>query len=78
MKKPLACSFCGKPDRQVQRLIAGPRVFICDACVEVCNTILAEHEPPAASASSRDQLPPRTTPWWRRFVGWLRSTEAVA
>jgi hypothetical protein len=36
----LRCSFCGKPDRQVGKLIAGPKVFICDACVGVCNKIL--------------------------------------
>jgi ClpX C4-type zinc finger protein len=36
----LRCSFCGKPDGQVGKLIAGPKVFICDACVGVCNKIL--------------------------------------
>jgi hypothetical protein len=36
----LRCSFCGKPDSQVGKLIAGPKVFICDACVGVCNKIL--------------------------------------
>jgi transcriptional regulator with XRE-family HTH domain len=40
--RPHACSFCGTPRAQVQRLIAGPRdVFICDACIALCNTILA-------------------------------------
>jgi hypothetical protein len=33
----LRCSFCGKPDGQLGKLIAGPRVFICDACIAVCN-----------------------------------------
>ena len=36
----LRWSFCGKPDRQVGKLIAGPKVFICDACIGVCNKIL--------------------------------------
>jgi hypothetical protein len=36
----IRCSFCGKPDGQVGKLIAGPKVFICDACVGVCNKIL--------------------------------------
>jgi hypothetical protein len=36
----LRCSFCGKPDGQVGKLIAGPKVFICDTCVGVCNKIL--------------------------------------
>ena len=41
MKLNLTCSFCGRTDEQVQRLIAGPKVFICDQCVATCNTILA-------------------------------------
>ncbi|MGO9673034.1 MAG: ClpX C4-type zinc finger protein [Methylocella sp.] len=36
----LHCSFCGKPDKEVGKLLAGPKVFICDACVGVCNGIL--------------------------------------
>lgn len=38
------CSFCGKEQNDVKRLIAGPGVFICDECVELCNTILEEDE----------------------------------
>jgi hypothetical protein len=38
--RPLRCSFCGKSDSQVGKLIAGPRVHICDACVGVCTRIL--------------------------------------
>jgi ATP-dependent Clp protease ATP-binding subunit ClpX len=38
----LKCSFCGKTQDQVKKLIAGPEVFICDECVELCNDILAE------------------------------------
>lgn len=36
----LHCSFCGKPDSEVGKLLAGPKVFICDACVGACNRIL--------------------------------------
>ncbi len=36
------CSFCNKNQRNVKKLIAGPRVFICDECVGICNQILAE------------------------------------
>jgi ATP-dependent Clp protease ATP-binding subunit ClpX len=36
------CSFCGKGEAQVQRLIAGPGIFICNACVQVCNEILQQ------------------------------------
>jgi hypothetical protein len=38
--RPLRCSFCGKTDSDVSKLIAGPRVHICDVCVGVCNRIL--------------------------------------
>lgn len=38
--RPLRCSFCGKPETQVGKLIAGPKVHICDACVGACNRIL--------------------------------------
>jgi ATP-dependent Clp protease ATP-binding subunit ClpX len=38
----LVCSFCGKPRDQVAHMIAGPKVYICDECVELCNEILAE------------------------------------
>lgn len=53
-----SCSFCGKANTQVRRLIAGPKgVFICDECVALCNEILAmergsEPEPPSGDAPS--------------------------
>jgi hypothetical protein len=40
LKKTLRCSFCGKTDKQVARLIAGPCVHICDGCIGTCNKIL--------------------------------------
>jgi len=39
-KRVLRCSFCGKTERDVAKLIAGPKVHICDACIGVCNGIL--------------------------------------
>ena len=41
IKEP-KCSFCGKTSEQVRRLVAGPGVFICNECVELCNDILDE------------------------------------
>ncbi len=38
----LKCSFCGKSQKQVRKLIAGPGVYICDECVELCNEIIEE------------------------------------
>ena len=40
--KQLSCSFCGKPQSQVRRLVAGPGVYICDECVEMCMDIVAD------------------------------------
>ena len=40
--KRLRCSFCGKDKSKTQKLIAGPGVYICNECVELCNRILAE------------------------------------
>jgi ATP-dependent Clp protease ATP-binding subunit ClpX len=47
------CSFCGKQRREVRKLISGPRVFICDECVKLCNDILAKEE-----AAERPNYPP--------------------
>src|SRR5512143_4009233 len=38
----LTCSFCGKSQDEVKKLIAGPMVYICDECIELCNDIIAE------------------------------------
>lgn len=38
----LKCSFCAKTQKQVRKLIAGPGVYICDECVELCNEIISE------------------------------------
>ena len=43
--KLLYCSFCGKSQHEVKKLIAGPSVFICDECVELCNDIICEQIP---------------------------------
>jgi len=57
----LKCSFCGKSQEQVRKLIAGPGVYICDECVDLCNEILDEElfEAGAVSQSNqrREQLP---------------------
>ena len=50
------CSFCGKSDRQVNRLIAGQDGYICDACVKICNEIL-ENEIPDDETSKSSELP---------------------
>src|SRR3989442_753056 len=51
-EKVLYCSFCGKSQHEVKKLIAGPSVFICDECIELCNDIIRD-EVPAEGAESR-------------------------
>jgi ATP-dependent Clp protease ATP-binding subunit ClpX len=50
----LKCSFCGKSQKQVQQLIAGPGVYICDECVELCNEIIEERLAEAGEESSSE------------------------
>ena len=54
--KLLYCSFCGKSQHEVRKLIAGPSVYICDECVELCNDIIRE-ELEDASVAERENLP---------------------
>jgi ATP-dependent Clp protease ATP-binding subunit ClpX len=56
-EKVLYCSFCGKSQHEVKKLIAGPSVFICDECIELCNDIIRDEVPadsPAARAGKSD------------------------
>ena len=55
----LLCSFCGKSQRQVKKLIAGPGVYICDECIDLCNEIIDE-ELTAAPTFDGDSLPKPT------------------
>ena len=50
----LKCSFCGKSQKQVQQLIAGPGVYICDECVELCNEIIEERMAEASETETED------------------------
>ncbi|MFM7870450.1 MAG: ClpX C4-type zinc finger protein, partial [Actinomycetota bacterium] len=52
----LKCSFCGKSQKQVKKLIAGPGVYICDECIDLCNEII-EEEVGEASDLKMDDLP---------------------
>ena len=54
----LKCSFCGKSQKQVQQLIAGPGVYICDECVELCNEIIDERQSEGGESAAADfELP---------------------
>jgi len=55
--KLLYCSFCGKSQHEVRKLIAGPSVFICDECVDLCNDIISEEIQETSEKGKRDKLP---------------------
>lgn len=65
MRKRLACSFCGKSAAEVSKLVAGPRVFICDACVGEAARIMSD---PGARDTLRHQPVPGI---WRRVRAWF-------
>src|SRR5947209_8902205 len=52
----LKCSFCGKSQKQVKKLIAGPGVYICDECIDLCNEII-EEELSETAELKLDELP---------------------
>ena len=52
----LKCSFCGKSQKQVKKLIAGPGVYICDECIDLCNEII-EEELSETTELKLDELP---------------------
>ena len=58
-EKLLYCSFCGKSQHEVKKLIAGPSVFICDECIELCNDIIRDEVPAAVGGgkAQRSDLP---------------------
>ncbi|MCU0761798.1 MAG: ATP-dependent Clp protease ATP-binding subunit ClpX [Hydrogenophaga sp.] len=57
-EKALYCSFCGKSQHEVKKLIAGPSVFICDECIDLCNDIIRDELPGLESVKpSTDDLP---------------------
>jgi ribosomal protein L37AE/L43A len=55
---PIHCSFCAKPEADVQKIIAGPGIYICDECVAACNGILETDRAPGARSA------PAEIPYW--------------
>lgn len=53
----LNCNFCGKSQREVKKLIAGPAVYICDECIELCNEIIFEDSMKSTSKAALDNVP---------------------
>ena len=55
--KPLYCSFCGKSQHETRKLIAGPSVYICDECIDLCNEIIRDEGQSEAPGTSSSDLP---------------------
>ena len=56
------CSFCGKTQNMVDRLVAGPNVYICNECIALCNEILSEEEEYAEGHSGLQNAGPKKLP----------------
>ena len=67
MSRKLQCSFCQKSESEVQKLVAGPAVFICDECVTIAARIMAEADAGPAASSN-----------WRRLLDRGRSAFGLA
>jgi hypothetical protein len=76
--KKHSCSFCGKSQDDVRKLIAGPTVYICDECIDLCNDIIAEEvvqeEEPEGAAGPVASL---TVPTWCRVCRLPKAAEEV-
>ena len=58
-KVQLKCSFCGKLQEQVKKLVAGPGVYICDECIELCNEIIEEELGEETSVGGKELPKPK-------------------
>src|SRR5258706_4108308 len=56
-EKLLYCSFCGKSQHEVKKLIAGPSVFICDECIDLCNDIIRDEAATEPGGKDSNDLP---------------------
>ena len=75
----LRCSFCNKDQNDVRKLIAGPTVFICDECVEVCNDIIADDNRESRSVRSTLPSPPEIKKFLDEYViGQERTKKKLA
>jgi hypothetical protein len=72
------CSFCGRDRDEASRLVAGPGVYICDRCIELCNEVLAQSgpriDPPVPAARIRRRAPDLP----RLFRTWLRNVFRIS
>ena len=67
------CSFCGKEENEVRKLVAGPGVFICDQCVQLANEIIHEEGPPTPESPLRPPTSRLNIAAWFRNLFQVRS-----
>jgi hypothetical protein len=68
-RRQTRCSFCGKGQDQVRKLISGPGVFICDQCVELCNEVIRDEDQPSAPGLAAYRIRARRV----TLSGWFRN-----
>ena len=73
-KTKLSCSFCGKQQSKVKKLIAGPNIYICNECVDLGNDILGGDD--SRDLSSRAALLATITSWSRAWLSSQRQTDS--
>ena len=67
-EKLLNCSFCGKNQNEVRKLIAGPEVFICNECIDLCNDIIKEEISEASEEEVGFPVPIEMKNNWNTFI----------
>ena len=67
------CNFCGKTKDQVRKLVAGPGVFICDKCIELCSEVIREDDQPPAPGWVKREGPRGKTRFGRTRFAWFRN-----
>ena len=74
-RRSLRCSFCRRPEDEVAKLVAGPRVYICDRCVAIATEMMtAPVDPDQPAAGLPRSLRGRVAGWRRRMFGARRSS----
>ena len=79
MRHSLRCSFCRRHEDEVAKLVAGPRVYICDRCVAVATEIMnAPADPDQGAAAAPRSIRGRVAGWRRRWFGAQRRSRQAA
>ena len=68
-KQLISCTFCGKPQTEVKKIIAGPGVYICNVCVELCVDVIAQVD--TAPSTAEPAVPQPSQPAPERMLEWL-------